>query len=629
KLLGESAYQSTQMKSLIPATLNIEKQIGPITQSTFHDSFEINEKHSSSDILFLPHLGASNGEYPFSIIPLSVLRDQPVPAKETDTPAPRNRKSDALVRTYKIDRQIDPYTKEEIPRHHLVTMGLKPKRDAIIPYDDQSTAGDSIDQVARIIEDGIDDQWHLRNIEHLDVEVQSKIQDIKRLIEEMPYAKAPNRKQAISRVRRLMREINESDKEDGRFSNINLLYAFHQAKELDEDVQLSRFSKQHGVLNQLRDNKEKSQEKVSLYAAIHKLNGWGESTSAIDAVTSLAYLATAATDKKIQQRAATLIIHAYLYEDIHYINSYGEKHLRFNPELYEQESQSYHENVRNKEIDANDHINGIIDLSDPQRELEKLYEAGDAYAGILLVQLCLSNRFAHHRKVDAYDNDINKACKILIQCTNKEQPKNPLAQLLYGVCLKYGIGFTKSPYRGKDYIAKVNGDDCITESLIHTDLLAFQLGRFSYEFMIKGYAYQLCNRKPIHQEIAESIEKRKALTDLQIRGGSITRISFNTTARNAILQMGILFNIPGVLEECNQKKPSIKPGEQKLSGKESADDKSIIERIQLAIKNGFDVLYECNEPFYILVKHVPFRDHFIEKVAGSTNTSLRGSLKIR
>ena len=79
--------------------------------------------------------------------------------------------------------------------------------------------------------------------------------------------------------------------------------------------------------------------------------------------------------------------------------------------------------------------------------------------------------------------------------------------------------------------------------------------------------------------------------------------------------MGILFNIPGVLEECNQKQ-SIKPGGQKLSGKEAADDKSIIERIQLAIKDGFDVLYECNEPFYILVKHGPFRDHFIEKVAG-------------
>ena len=134
-------------------------------------------------------------------------------------------------------------------------------------------------------------------------------------------------------------------------------------------------------------------------------------------------------------------------------------------------------------------------------------------------------------KADHYDDDIHKACKILIQYTREDQPKNPLAQLLYGVCLKYGIGFTKSPYRGKIYIKKAKANDCITESLLHTDLLAFQLGRFGYEFMIKGHAYQLCNRKPIPQEIAESIEKRKALTDLQIRGGSITRISFNSTAR--------------------------------------------------------------------------------------------------
>ena len=59
--------------------------------------------------------------------------------------------------------------------------------------------------------------------------------------------------------------------------------------------------------------------------------------------------------------------------------------------------------------------------------------------------------------------------------------------------------------------------------------------------------------------------------------------------------MGILFNIP-VLEECNQKTIN-QAGGTKAGGKESADDKSIIERIQLAIKNGFDVLYECNEPF--------------------------------
>ena len=63
--------------------------------------------------------------------------------------------------------------------------------------------------------------------------------------------------------------------------------------------------------------------------------------------------------EEVQRRAATLIIHAYRMKTLHYINSYGEKHLRFNPELYEQETQSYHENVRNKEIDANGYINGI------------------------------------------------------------------------------------------------------------------------------------------------------------------------------------------------------------------------------------------------------------------------------
>ena len=174
---------------------------------------------------------------------------------------------------------------------------------------------------------------------------------------------------------------------------------FIKLKKLDEDVQLSVFSKQHEVLNRLRDNKKNEpKENVKLYEAMHKLNGWGESTSAVDAVTSLAYLATTATSKEVQRRAATLIIHAYLFEDIHYLNICGENHLRFNPELYEQESESYHKNVRDKEIEANSYINRIIDLSDPQSELEKLYEAGDAYAGILLVQLCLSNRFAHHRK---------------------------------------------------------------------------------------------------------------------------------------------------------------------------------------------------------------------------------------
>jgi hypothetical protein len=602
-------------ESYEPYIIDIENKIGPIRQSNYSAVKIHRNSIKPSQILFL-----SDGANSISLLPHRfVLDTRPTVDPKRDTAL---QASDSYTggKTFKIEKRYDPFTTLQIPAYHISLIKLKDpgnknkqltehlSYDLYITGDENEEHGMTPDTLADLALADIEntyEAWHWKNAEHLEQTTVNKILELRKYSEAFKGTKhtlsEPEYKHKISRFRRILREINTSDQQiqNGEviYKQAHLLYALPWYRTLTESIQLTAHEQQGDHLATLRA------QNMTLSVATHKLAGWGESASTIDALIDLARIAELGGPDSI--RAKTLIIHALIFGDItyspvHIQNDPNETctfSVQLNKKLYTDESEQYQTRVRSHEKIITEQIESSkIDLDDPLLELTKLYQAGDDYAGILMSQIYLADNLAQYRK-DTFEDHQNKGCKILLRLVSNND--NTLAQLLYGICLHHGIGFTRFPSRGIQYIEEAGGNYHANYiQILGKDLLAFECGRFSYTYFTKQSVERLTNT----QEIAKRIHDRRLLTDLNIRTYTFFRAaSHDEEARQNILQIGLLFTIPGVIDEVKAIRCTL-------------DQDRTHKRIEEQIMKGHEILMRNEDLFYIMLKYEPFKRAFLRKI---------------
>lgn len=634
----------SNQESYEPYIVDIEYDIGPLSQSNYNEVKAKKNPVKPSQILFLPDDEAKS----ISLLPHRFILDtRPTVDPKRDT-ALETSDSYTGGKTFKIEERFDPFTTKKIPPHHISIIkypatGQETAKhtteylsyDLYISGHDSEEHGMTPDTLADLALGDIDnayEEWHWKNAEHLNQTTVNRILELRKYSEAFKGTKhtlsEPEYKQKISRFRRLLREINTSDQQVGTngeisYQQANLLYAIPWYRTLTENMQLTAHEQQEQHLSTLRE------QNMTLLVATHKLAGWGESCSIIEALTDLARIVEMANTDSI--RAKTLIIHALIFGDITYTpiqiqddQSYSsEFSVRLNKKLYTDESEPYKARIKECEQVITEQIESSgIDLNDPLSELAKLYEQKDEYAGILMSQIYLADNLAQYRK-DAFEEHKNKGCKILLRLTSNKE--NAMAQMLYGICLLHGIEFTRFPSRGIQWINSAGGNHHTSNiQILGKDLLAYECGRFSYTF----FSGQSVERLSNSQEIAKRIHDRRLLTDLNITTYSFfQRASHDEEARQNILQIGLLFTIPGVIDAIKE------------IHCETPKDRTH-KRIEEQIVKGHFILGRNDELFYILLKYEPFKRAFLhiindEKVpryfsfkpSGSFNHSQKSSIK--
>ena len=191
--------------------------------------------------------------------------------------------------------------------------------------------------------------------------------------------------------------------------------------------------------------------------------------------------------------------------------------------------------------------------------LEELFNNGkdgsDFYAGILLIQIHLSDRFTHLRKqddeIDAYYG-IDLLTKMYQP--NLSEPPHKMIQLMYGIALYHGIDIAPEKKQGEKLLLEAGikeNEIPNSRSLIDRDLLSTCLGRFGIHlcYTVPKYNYQM----NYLDEVASMINNASAALQINFVKNTFLPSTFSKSAVDHICQIAqIVSEVPGVIKKLSK-----------------------------------------------------------------------------
>ena len=402
--------------------ISLEKTIST-EESTFAMTLDAPK---STDLVWIPHNQSSNV---FSIIPQSVLQEQELQPGQEDKVCPSiDQQYDTNIKVYKSSRITNPLTRVAVPEPLQRAVGGESKNQMVICYE---SAEETLSVYASRLTDDLTIETHVKNAESASSENKKQIEDVAHIIQNAPPKLS---KKEISLVRRLACEIMKNDSE-----TCDSFYLWPILAELiDEDPQLETFATMKETMEAIH-GQPTSAESLLMYAT-HKLNGWGEKACVMSAVESLTTVLKITDSESIANKAKVLLLHALIFEDI----VFEDEQVMFSSKVFIDETEQFERLAREKILHYN-HDLKIIDFSDPVKELHELYHRGEWYAGVLLVQIYLTNQFNHIKTTDS--NHENKGAKILLNLVAREKI---ITSSGYSMASVYETGLASISNRGEE-----------------------------------------------------------------------------------------------------------------------------------------------------------------------------------
>ena len=580
-------------------TRAVEHAIGSMTYKNEPSSI------NSRDILFFPQ-----GHMGMDIIPKDVLdKAQNVSSPEQHqiklATRPNEATGDYPLEAYRVnsDSVTNPFTRVKIcpfhaglfkeePKYHLFYQGLRtgPAADNII--------GNKINLL-----------WHTENMKHCLTSEGDHNEPYIRKLKELSYFGVNLSKMSrydhiltISKMRDLANEIMV---DTNRKCTSFFMWPFFEP--LSEDIQLKAYRQMKINVDRLCQRKDNSSQ---IKYAMHLINGWGCKANIVEALMVLTNIIklTPVENKSDRAKIKTLVFSMLFFRSI-VCDKQNDSitKLKVNSAIYEAYYTTQKQHDTEKLVNIVEELNSHGCLDYNEKNLEDMFNEGEQSAGLLLAQIYLAGSFKDKsgQLIRNNQSNLEAAIKILETILEKDD-NNHIANLLYGIALRSGKGTHIQPLKSQQRFDKIPTElPTPVESMLHQNLTAWKLGILSYHSIDNTQI----KRKELTQEIVDDILENQRFLRLEVENElSLDSRAFDNEAFNNILQVGVLLNISNTSLIM-----------QDMRSKNNKAEKTLTEKYDQIMKNGWDILTRDGERFLLLLKHEPFEERLRQTIYTQSN----------